>query len=355
MNGHPSDPASLAVVAIVRDEERCIARMLDSVQAVADEIVVVDTGSVDRTPRIAADHGARVLTHPWSSDFAEARNWALDHTRSYWRLIVDADEWLAEGAAALRAFAAGPPERVGLLEVLSSSESDGAAISRTDLSERLLPGDVRYRGAIHEQPVHALPVVPIAAALAHDGYEAAQREHKAERNESMLRAALDRRDDLYLRYQLGKELQAQGRHAEAAACYAAVLPQSKEAPWRHSLVARAVAVYGASGRFADLLALLDDELPRWHDSADVAFAAAGALLDLAVALPDQADELLPEIERLWQRCLRIGEHTPYPGSVPARGGHLAAGNLALLYDSLGEEKRAAEFHELHRQLQKGTR
>ena len=65
--------ATVSLVMIVRDEERCLARCLDSVAGVVDELVVVDTGSTDDTVRIARAAGARVLHEPWHDDFAAAR------------------------------------------------------------------------------------------------------------------------------------------------------------------------------------------------------------------------------------------------------------------------------------------
>ena len=68
---------SLSLALIVKNEARCLARCLHSVQGVASEIVVVDTGSTDETVRIARDCQARVVNFAWRDDFAAARNFAL--------------------------------------------------------------------------------------------------------------------------------------------------------------------------------------------------------------------------------------------------------------------------------------
>ena len=80
---------------IVRDEERFLAGCLASLAGRVDEIVVADTGSVDRTREIALEHGARLIEHRWADDFAAARNVALDAASGDWILYVDADERLA--------------------------------------------------------------------------------------------------------------------------------------------------------------------------------------------------------------------------------------------------------------------
>jgi glycosyltransferase involved in cell wall biosynthesis len=88
---------SCAAVLIVRDEEPVIERCLRSVRELVDEIVVLDTGSVDGTRDLARRMGARVVESGWPDDFAAARNEALSHARTDWILSIDADERLVEG------------------------------------------------------------------------------------------------------------------------------------------------------------------------------------------------------------------------------------------------------------------
>jgi Tfp pilus assembly protein PilF len=92
---------------IVRDEESCLARSLESVRGLVDEVVVVDTGSRDRTRELAARAGARVFELAWGDDFAAARNFSLARCASEWALVLDADEVVERAAhAELRSLAA---------------------------------------------------------------------------------------------------------------------------------------------------------------------------------------------------------------------------------------------------------
>lgn len=85
----------LTACLITRNEETHLAKCLTSLEGVADEIIVVDTGSTDRTRSIAAQAGAKVGSFAWCDDFAEARNAALKLATGKWVLSIDADEWIA--------------------------------------------------------------------------------------------------------------------------------------------------------------------------------------------------------------------------------------------------------------------
>jgi tetratricopeptide (TPR) repeat protein len=89
----PENP-TLSVCMIVRDEERMLPRCLKSLQDVADELIVVDTGSKDNTIPVAKDFGAKVFHFEWCDDFAAARNESLKHASCDWILQIDADEVL---------------------------------------------------------------------------------------------------------------------------------------------------------------------------------------------------------------------------------------------------------------------
>lgn len=85
---------SITLCMIVKDEEKTVAASLESASALADDIVVVDTGSTDATPSIAARYTPRLYRFAWTDDFAAARNFAMEHVRSEWILWLDADERL---------------------------------------------------------------------------------------------------------------------------------------------------------------------------------------------------------------------------------------------------------------------
>ena len=87
---------TLSCCMIVRNEEQFLLQCLESIKDVVDEIIVVDTGSADRTVQIAGEFGAKVYHHPWNNDFSEARNVSLSYATCDWILIMDADEELEQ-------------------------------------------------------------------------------------------------------------------------------------------------------------------------------------------------------------------------------------------------------------------
>jgi glycosyltransferase involved in cell wall biosynthesis len=84
----------LSLCMIVKNEKENLPRCLSSAKPYVDEIIVVDTGSVDGTPEIAAEYGAKVSYFEWCDDFAAARNYAISQASGDWILMLDADEEL---------------------------------------------------------------------------------------------------------------------------------------------------------------------------------------------------------------------------------------------------------------------
>ncbi|MCX5815078.1 MAG: glycosyltransferase [Proteobacteria bacterium] len=92
INASSRKTGTLSVCMIARNEEKYIARCLVSLIPVADEIIVVDTGSTDRTKDIARVFGAKVYDLPWTDDFSTSRNHSLSFAKGQWILVHDADE-----------------------------------------------------------------------------------------------------------------------------------------------------------------------------------------------------------------------------------------------------------------------
>ena len=86
----------LSLCLIVKDEESVLARCLDSVRAIADEIIIVDTGSTDGTKQIAKRYTDHVISYTWQDNFSAARNFAFSKAEMEYIYSADADEMLDE-------------------------------------------------------------------------------------------------------------------------------------------------------------------------------------------------------------------------------------------------------------------
>lgn len=193
----PRHRQRISLCMIVRDEDEFLGPCLESVRGVVDEIVVVDTGSSDRTVEIACEHGARVLHHPWGDHFAEARNRGLAAAVGDFVLYLDADERLdAESSHAIREAVERNDFDLGLLSFIDMDE--GGRSGRQWQAPRVFrrtPG-AHFFGRIHEQvAVDCSPVrrKAIAATVLHYGYTPTLyvARQKTERSERLLRLALD--------------------------------------------------------------------------------------------------------------------------------------------------------------------
>ena len=215
----------LSAAMIVRNEERFLAGCLGSLAGLVDEIVVVDTGSTDRSRDIAAAHGARVHHHTWRDDFSAARNDALDHAVGDWVLYIDADERVR------------PYDRLRLQQELADPALCATTVRfhpRTGYTaypeHRLFRRDprIRFRGAIHETmmpDIHTLVATAQARCgssgltIDHLGYDGDQ-SHKLARNLTLLEKEVrvsPRR--MYLWWHLGTVYRDLGRIAEAEAAW----------------------------------------------------------------------------------------------------------------------------------------
>jgi tetratricopeptide (TPR) repeat protein len=336
--------AKLSLALIVKNEARCLARCLQSIRRVADEVVVADTGSTDDTVKIANQFGAKVSHFNWINDFAAARNFSLDQTTGDWVLVLDADEWASKALTTeIKDFIAGPP-RIGRLKIVSDFKHNGQALQSSTFVSRLFPRGAKFAGRIHEQIVSDLPRVNLHGELWHDGYLETK---KSERNITLLQAELAREPrSAYLQFQLALEFTALGRPQDAFACLqkarATMQPSDPFAP---NVIVDFLYAAMALQRFdAGLEAIRTSEI--WlADFPDFHLVCGLFYMKYIGSNPAKHMADLPKIEQSYQRSLALGETEKYK-SVHGAGSFLANYNLGVFYHAFGDDMRARRCLEL---------
>lgn len=146
----PEKVPSISLVLIVKNEEENLPRCLESFKDIVQEIVVVDTGSVDKTVEIAKSFGARVEYYAWNNDFAEARNESLKYATCDWILRTDADEYIedTEKPKLLHAVTSGVAEIYICPTLSGTAEKDVIVGENVRLIKNHL--GIKYESPIHE-------------------------------------------------------------------------------------------------------------------------------------------------------------------------------------------------------------
>lgn len=342
----------VALTMIARNEERCIARCLSSVAPWVDEMIVLDTGSTDRTVEIAKGLGASVYHRRWTNDFAAARNAVLAKSDADWNLVLDADEWLVSGGEHLHMLKGTRERAVHYVRIDSDLGNDINRLNTSHHIARILPRGVRYVGKIHEQPAHNLPTIESPLIVRHDGYMPAQLDNKRGRNMTLLAAKVkEEPGNAYYHFQLGKEYDIQHDFNEAVACYtrARELVNGRP-PWYHDMVIRMIECMKTAGRVEDAMLFASDEMPFWENSPDFHLSVGSLLLEQMNRRPEQGPALLPMMEECWLKALQIGDNPQLAGSVCGRGSFMAAQQLWALYDARNDTEKAATYSTMYKKL-----
>lgn len=213
----------ISVCMIVKNEESVLEQCLLALQKLKAEIVVVDTGSEDRTVEIAGKYTDRVFYFQWINDFSAAKNYAVSKASNEFVLVVDADEILShtEDFNRIKSLAEQNRLCVGRVLRINRYERDGEKIEMRERINRLFSRNVyRYEGAVHEQLVPVNKELDISAynvdmAFLHTGYDGSKEfvDKKAQRNLEIL-MMMDQNDP-YVIYQIGKSCYMMGKYGEA--------------------------------------------------------------------------------------------------------------------------------------------
>jgi len=222
----------LSLSMIVKNEEKYLAQCLESVKGIVNEIVIVDTGSSDRTVEIALAFGAKVFHFDWTDDFSEARNESLKHCTGDWVLWLDADEALEPSSVGpLREALVRPQFGAYLLQIVNFMKDGSTSEVFTHHPCRLfrrLPA-TSFEGVIHEQVLQSIGSAGLLSAnlagarILHYGYASAamSEKNKLERTMRLVQKELDAEPDSpFHNFNLGNTYYVMGDYQSAAEVFA---------------------------------------------------------------------------------------------------------------------------------------
>ncbi|MDO5142954.1 MAG: glycosyltransferase [Eubacteriales bacterium] len=329
----------ISLCMIVKDEQAVLARCLDSVRDIVDEVIVVDTGSTDDTPAIAARYG-RVLSFAWCDDFAAARDFSFAQATMDYILWLDADDVIAPDDRArfqaLKAALDGTTDVV-MLPYHTAFDEQGRP-TFTYYRERLLrrAAGFRWQGAVHECITPCGRVQYGDAAVEHRK----QGEGDSERNlriyQKLLAAhgRLDARGQFYY----ARELLTHGQHAAAVQAFTDFLDRPDG--WVED---RIEACRGLSD---GLLALGQREQARQALVRTFAMDSPRAETCCALAALELAEGRLRQAAFWYETALRIPQDARNGGFVQqACYGYTPCLGLCVCYDRMGRYREAALWNE----------
>ncbi|MBD3257621.1 tetratricopeptide repeat protein, partial [candidate division GN15 bacterium] len=192
-----SNTATVSACMIVKNEEDMLPDCLASIRDWVDEIILVDTGSTDRTVDIAQRYGCKIFHQEWEGNFAKHRNYSLEQATGDWIFIIDADErFVAEDVKVIRPLLNADEFSclsINVYNVYKGSEERTTFLPSIRLWRRKL--NLRYEGIVHntlQVPPH-VQTHRAAARIRHLGYDLSEEKmaQKARRTSSLLEKQLE--------------------------------------------------------------------------------------------------------------------------------------------------------------------
>jgi glycosyltransferase involved in cell wall biosynthesis len=311
-----SQKPRISLCMIVKDEEQFLPNCLKSVQSVVDEMIIVDTGSKDKTIDIAQTFGAKIYEIPWEDDFAKARNVSLEHATGDWILQLDADEQFEkEDVAILFSFIEQLETEAFFLKVINHKyDSTGDSLSFPSVRLWRNRPEYRFYGALHEQitgsivkhfPNKPLQITPVR--IHHYGYAEAvvQQKNKSERNLRIALAEVNKNPDLaFAHYNLAMEYARRRQLQEAIEEFQTALTLHKETEiWISSLFRNYASTLIKMRKFSDAIRILDRGLAQFPDYIDLLFEKATCHMEL---------KEYPQAVGLLHQCIVTPENPKYP-------------------------------------------
>lgn len=337
---------TLSLVMITKNEELKIRRCLESVKDFVSEIIVVDTGSTDKTKEIASEFGAKIFDYAWNNNFSAARNFSIKQSIGDWNLILDADEVLTNlNIDKINNFINSKENTIGKIKVINLFEEDNEIKKSNTFISRLTPKGVYFEGSIHEQLDMSLSREIVDIEIEHDGY---LNTNKFDRNISLILNELKiNSNDSYLLYQAAKTYYSASMYVDASPYFDKFynnLNFDKDNFFNDGII---LYIYNLIkvNQFEKGLEIIDNVFDLMNNSCDFHFACGVFFTELVSYNPEKYINYFNNIEFSYLNALQLGKHTKFE-IVDGTGTYLAAFNLGLFYELIGDSVKALKYYEL---------
>ena len=165
----------LTVVILTKNEEKNVSAVIKNAMLLTEKVLIVDSGSTDKTVIFAEENGAKVVCRAWDNDFGAQRNFALEYVETDWVLYLDADERMNyELMASIKKVVEEDKEAVYQFERRTSAfgKEFKYGVLSPDTVKRMFPtAKAKWQGKVHEDVKSDLPVVKLAGYLKHYTYK----------------------------------------------------------------------------------------------------------------------------------------------------------------------------------------
>lgn len=278
---------SISLCMIVKDEELVLENCLTSVKDLVDEIIIVDTGSTDKTKDIARKYGAKIFDFPWENDFSKARNYSLKHAKCDWILLLDADEVLNEYDIPKFQSLMDNPNYDGYhFTILNYLHDNNTSDYATHYAFRFLRNTRTYQftGSIHEQIENTYAEFdPSKFSLAditlyHFGYTTSivKSKNKRERNMPLLKKSLEESpDNPFFLFNMGNEYMADNYYLEALNYYKKAYEHiTSDQAYTPHLYYRMILCFIELKEYSNALSMVFKALKQYPECTDIEYCKA---------------------------------------------------------------------------------
>ena len=334
----------LSLCMIVRDNEDTIEACLDSIYPWVDEIIIVDTGSRDRTPEICRRYGARMFAFPWCDDFSAARNVSLAPARGEWIFWMDSDDVISqEQGQKLRELVYGQhaDDCFGYVAQVHCESSEPGQMTVVDHVKifRNLPG-LQFEHRIHEQILPAIRRAGGTVAftdlyVTHKGSIQTPeiRQRKIERDFRILALDLEGHPDHpFVLFNLGMTHEDVGNYAEAERLLRRCLEVSGDGESHvgktYSLLVNSLK---GQGQLESAIEAADEALAIFQDDKELLFRRSILHLEL-----NRLEDAARDMEQVIQESIDRTFQSLDQGIT----GHKAFHNLGVIYEQQGRFRDA---------------